>query len=314
LNSKAEQIFSSFGKLAPLPHLRGTNFRAKAYMSSDEVRVRLEDSGLTFPKKAHRISCIMCKGGVGKTTTAYFLALRLASYGARVLVIDSDPQGNLTEVFQPKFYGFSLTENTPVLVDVLTGTCSLRSAILPLTRNCHLLPSTPINSLLETKLIESKRDFPFRLHWLLRNVDAEYDFIITDCAPSLNLVNALVIYASNLVILPIQLDGFSANGLKLTFSEIQDLNRSYNFRTEMRILINKFNAREKLSFLFLGHVASEYRSLMMDSTIRRSSEIKTSLTLKKDFFSMKRSKLKEDFDKLAMEVLLRAGNTEMFNA
>jgi chromosome partitioning protein len=301
-------------RLTSLPHLRGSSNRRQTFLSHEEARDLLENSGFRFPDRARRISCMMCKGGVGKTTTAFFLAQRLVSYGSRVLVIDSDPQSNLTEALHPEFYGFRLNDTTPVLVDVLTDRCNIEQAILPLTDRLHLLPSTAINSLLETKLVQNSRMVPTRLDSLLRTVDHRYDFVVIDCAPSLNILNALVIYASSLILLPVQLDGFSSSGLKLTLAEIKDLERNFKFRTQMRILVNKFNPKEKLSFLFLGHLAKEYRSLLLNSTIRNSVQFRTALTLSKDLFGQSKSKPREDFDSLAREILFRTQGTEILNA
>ena len=259
--------------------------------------------GFYFPDKACRISFIMCKGGVGKTTVSYFLGQRLASYGARVLLIDSDPQGNLTAALRPDRFGISLTESTPVLVDVLTGKCRVDEAILKLTPQLHLLPSTAINSLLERRLLELGGNAITRLDQILRLVDRSYDYIIIDCAPSLNVVNASIIYSSDQVILPVQLDEFSRLGLKQTLMEIKGLEKELGFVTNVKILLNRFNAREKLSFLYLGHLAEEYRSLLMHSTIRQSAEIKMALSLQRDFFSRTKSKAREDFDALTREFL-----------
>jgi chromosome partitioning protein len=259
--------------------------------------------GYHFPDKARRISFIMCKGGVGKTTVTYFLAKRLASYGARVLLIDSDPQGNLTAALRPDRYGIVLTENTPVLVDVLSGKCAVQDAILKLTPQLHILPSTAINSLLERRLLELGGNAISKLDHVLRAVERNYDYILIDCAPSLNVVNASIIYASDQVILPVQLDEFSRLGLRQTVMEIRDLEKEFGFVTTVKILLNRFSAREKLSFLYLGHLADEYRSMLMSSTIRQSAEIKTALSLHRDFFSRADSKAREDFDALTHEIL-----------
>jgi chromosome partitioning protein len=248
---------------------------------------------------------MMCKGGVGKTTTTFFLGKRLASYGARVLLIDSDPQSNLTSALHPEKFGFSVGENSPVLVDVLTGQCSMREAILPISDHLHVLPSTAINSLLERKLTDLPDFALSQIDLILQEVDRNYDYILFDCAPSLNVVNAAIVCASDLVMLPIQLDGFSRSGLALTLSEIVDLQREYDFKTNVRIIVNKFNPQEKLSFLYLGHLAAEYRALMMETAIRECDDIKVALTLQTDLFAGVNSKSKDDFDSLTREVLKR---------
>lgn len=252
---------------------------------------------------ARRISFIMCKGGVGKTTVSFFLARRLASLGARVLIVDSDPQGNLTAALRTEQFGVVLSENTPVLVDVLTGKCRIEDAILKLSRGLHLLPSSAINSLLERRLLELGGHAIHRFDQILRAVDQNYDFVLVDCAPSLNVVNASIIYASDQVILPVQLDEFSRLGLRQTILEIRDLEQEFGFKTSIKILLNRFREKEKLSFLYLGYLAEEYRPLLMKSTIRQSSEIKLALSLQRDFFSRSKSKAREDFDALTNEIL-----------
>ncbi len=181
MNIRHEHIVPSFEKLATLPHLQRSQSKRNPFLSPTEARLKLIESGFTFPKAAEKISFLMCKGGVGKTTSSYFLAVRLASFGARVLVIDTDPQANLTEAFHPEYYGFRLSENTPVLVDVLTGVRSIQSAILPLTSHLHILPSTSINSLLETKLSHQQPFFPSMLKDVLRSVERDYEYVIIDC-------------------------------------------------------------------------------------------------------------------------------------
>lgn len=275
-------------------------------LSGLQVRSTLELAGLQFPKKAQRLSFMMCKGGVGKTTVSYFLGRRLASYGARVLIIDSDPQGNMTGALRPDLHGFSLSDRSAVLVDVIAERCKLKDAILPLTSHLHLLPSSSINSLLERELLLSSggaKPPVEKLNQLLRSVESLYDYILIDCAPSLNVINASIIYASDFVIVPFQLDEFSRLGLQQTVSEVADLENEFSFKTTLRLLLNKFNVNERLNFPYLGDVREKHSAHLMRSAIRQSDEVKSALALRKDFFFKTNSKAREDFDSLAREVL-----------
>jgi len=228
----------------------------------------------------------------------------LAALGHRVLAIDSDPQGNLTMAFQPLKFGFSITEKSPVLMDVMTGKCHLREAILEFTPKLHLVPSTAINSLLERKLLQS-REMPVpKLDRLLRQVDRHYDYIIIDSAPTLNLINAAIIYASSLVILPTQLDEFARMGLKQTISEIRDLENEFKFKTTVRILLNRFNAKDKESFIYLGSLAEHYRAMMLSSTIRASRTIRKAIGAHRDLSVADKCQAGRDFDGLAREISL----------
>lgn len=303
LNQSQEEMESFCAKENIVPRARRKGQEIDLSVFDAQARYVLEASGHVFPTPAMRIACMMCKGGVGKTTTAYFLGLRLASYGAKVLFIDADPQANLTSALHPENYGFNVSESSAVLLDMLTGQCSPTGAILPLSEHLHLIPSTAVNSLLERKMLERNPTSLLELDSVLKVVGDAYNYIVMDCAPSLNLVNASAVRASNLVLLPIQLDEFSRNGLNLTISEILELQRRFNFKTDIRILLNRFNPVEKLSFLYLGHLADKYRPLMMQSAIRQSSEIKLSLTLKRDLFGKIKSRAKDDFDGLVREVM-----------
>jgi len=314
LNQSQEEITTFCARENIVPRVRRRGQETDLSVFDTQARYVMEAAGRAFPKPAMRIACMMCKGGVGKTTTAYFLGLRLASYGARVLFIDADPQANLTSALGPESYGFTLGEQSAILLDVLSGQCNPREAILPLTQHLHLIPSTAVNSLLERRLLEQGSASLRELDVALDSLKDDYNYIIIDCAPSLNLVNASVVCASNLVLLPIQLDEFSRSGLHLTLSEIFELQQRFEFKTDIRILLNRFNPVEKLSFLYLGHLAEKYRPLMMQSAIRQSSEIKLSLTLKQDLFRKSKSRAKDDFDGLAREVMHVPNQGGAFNA
>ena len=289
-----------------VPRTFRTGGEIRKTLTSLQVREALNLSGFGLSKKAHYISFIMCKGGVGKTTVSYFLGQRLASYGARVLYIDSDPQANLTAALRPHQSGYTLSDRTPVLVDVLTEKCDIKDAILNLTDNLHLLPSTAINSLLERQLTKNLANAVPRLSQILRAVEKDYDFILIDCAPSLNVINASIVYASDRVLMPFQLDEFSRLGLQQTVDEIHDLEKEFSFKTSIGLLLNKFQPTEKLTFLYLGDVAAKYENLLMQTTIRQSDEIKTALAFRKDFFLKSNSKPRADFDQLARTLLAEA--------
>lgn len=124
-------------------------------ISSLDVRKIFEGRGFHYPEKARVIVFMICKGGVGKTTSSYYVANRLSAYGGRVLVIDADSQGNLTSAFNLDQYGIEVDEETPVLLDVITGGCSVQEAIIAITPNLHLLPSNPLNANLEGKIREN---------------------------------------------------------------------------------------------------------------------------------------------------------------
>lgn len=259
----------------------------------------MKEIQLNFHHKARRISFFMSEGRVGKTTAAFFLAQRLANSGARVLLIDSDAQANLTTALRPGHFGFQLSEDTPVLVDVLSGQCRLETAILKLTMHVHLLPSTKRN----TELEPGPRAHTC-LDEILQSVDANYDYVIIDCAQTFNVTNAAIIYASDQVILPVPLNAISRQGLKQSIRQIRDLEKQFAFSTSVNILLNRVTLRERLAFYYLSRRAADYRKLLLRTTIRHCAEIKAALSLRHDFFACTKSKASLDFDALTKEILL----------
>ena len=134
-------------------------------------------------------------------------------------------------------------------------------------------------------------------------MDHSYDYIIIDCAQTFNVVSAAIIYASDQVILPVPLHAISRQGLKQSIRQIRDLEKQFGFSTSVKILLNRVTLRERLAFYYLGWRAEEYHTLMMRTTIRHCTEIKSALSLRHDFFARTKSKASLDFDALTKEIL-----------
>lgn len=274
-----------------------------------ETRRLLEARGFIFPKPAKVISLMMCKGGVGKTTSSLFLSQRLSSYGARVLAIDADSQGNLTSAFNLDLYKFDVDENLPVLVDIIEEKNDISEVIIAVTPNLHLIPSTPYNAVLEGKIRDLFKNPSKAVSGFLDKVKDQYDYIIVDCAPALNLTNTALICASDMVILPASPDKFSQIGLSQTLEEIETLERDFDIEVDTKIVFTRFDAREYTSLKYLSEIAEEHKDKMFRTTIRTASDLKNAISKKEDLFSYKKSNAKEDYDSFAKELM---GITELF--
>ncbi len=277
-----------------------TWFRAKHYIKP----VWLKDNRLVHSGKKI-ISFVMCKGGVGKTTTALLLAKRFRQVGKKVLVIDADPQGNLTASFSLPRINVLVNDKTPVLSDIIARKCPLHDAIIHVGKGLDLIPSTGMNSLLDRRL-EQVPDPIFEMKRILSLVRSDYHYVIIDVAPALNLVNASIIYASELVILPVTLDEYSRQGLMQTLSEIEDLQSRFNFKNEVRILVNMYS-QNKLSLLYLGLVVETMTDKVLRSAIRYSLQIKNMISTQTDLLSQRQSMAKLDYSQLANEVITLTG-------
>ena len=170
------------------------------------------------------IAIAMQKGGVGKTTTAINLAAALTRLGQRVLAIDLDPQGNLTQHigFDPDQISPTVYDSLKAEVDGLDG--DIGDAIYETAEGFHILPSQPELSLVEVALINTL-SLERVLATLLEDIADDYDFILIDCNPSLGLLVINALTAADGVIVPIQTEYLAARGAFMILSSIETVRR-----------------------------------------------------------------------------------------
>lgn len=204
------------------------------------------------------------KGGVGKTTTAAALVCGLHQRGAKVLGLDLDPQGNL---------GFNLgldigTGST--IYDVIKGSCSIEDAIVPSDYG-DVLPSDIMLSAAEVEFTMPRREF--LLYEQLAAVRSQYDFIIIDTPPALNVLTVNAYVASDGLIVPMEAEVLSLVGITQLQETIETVRSTFNPHLKvLGILLNKFNPRLTLSRDILElaeEVARQLDSQVFPSKIRR---------------------------------------------
>jgi chromosome partitioning protein len=268
-----------------------------------DVRKIFEARGYRYPETARVVSFMMCKGGVGKTTSTYYLAQRLSAYGCRVLAIDGDSQGNMTSAFNLEQFGCEVDAETPILVDVLTNQCSIQEAIIAVTPTLHLIPSNPLNANLEGKIREHHKNPSVPLKRAVAPLLNHYDYILVDCAPALNLTNTAIVSASDMVVLPVAPDKFSQLGLDQTLQEIGQIEQDFGLQIAKRIIFTKFDAREFTSLKYLAEIADKHKDKRFETAIRTCADVKNAITRREDLFSLKKSNAKEDYDAFAQELM-----------
>ncbi len=154
------------------------------------------------------------KGGTGKTTSIDNIASCVNTYGARVLKVDADPQGNLTDAC-----GID-AEDKPVLVDVITEGINIKDAIVTVSDGMDLIPSRIENVILDNVIVNERMPLDRFYKNLLEPISNNYDFIFIDCPPTMgHAVTAASLYA-DIILAPLNPDKFSAKGLKILKREI----------------------------------------------------------------------------------------------
>jgi chromosome partitioning protein len=207
------------------------------------------------------------KGGVGKTTTCINLAAALVKTGLRVLLIDSDPQGNAT-----MGSGVNKNQLTASLTDVLLGQCEAGAAIQPSASGFDVLPANSDLTFAEIQLLQ----LPEREQQLtkaLATITANYDVMLIDCPPSLNTLTLNALVAANGVIIPMQCEYFSLEGLTSLLSTLQQIRENINPSLHVSgILRTMFDKRSRLcadvSKQLLRHFADDVFSTYIPRNIR----------------------------------------------
>lgn len=208
------------------------------------------------------------KGGVGKTTTAAALLSCLSQRGARVLGVDLDPQGSL---------GFSMgldIEHCATIYDVFRGVAEPADVIRS-TDVCDVLPSNILLSAAEMEFNKPGREFLLKA--ALSKVADNYDYILIDTPPALNILTVNAYVASDSLIIPMAPEVLSLLGVSQIKETIESVRSYYNSRLQvLGILLNRYNGRLNLSREMLElaqEIARQLNTRVFDSKIRSSVSV-----------------------------------------
>ena len=240
------------------------------------------------------------KGGTGKTTTIDNVASCANTYGARVLKIDADPQGNLTDAC-----GID-AEDKPVLIDVVTDKINIKDAIVNVTDGVDLIPSRIENVILDNVIVNERMPLDHFYRDMLAPIVNDYDFIFIDCPPTMGqAVTAASLYA-DIILAPLNPDKFSAKGLKILKHEVDTLNKRFKTNIAYKVFLNKFSGKTILSEKAIVSLINDphLEGRILQTTVQFSQEIPNITDGNKNLFSLlKSSPTRDDFDRLTRELL-----------
>lgn len=206
------------------------------------------------------------KGGVGKTTTSVNLAACLASLDRKVLLIDSDPQGNATSG-----YGFDRRDLKKCIYDALINETPMQDIILHTEyKNLDIVPAKIQLAGAEIELV-SMMNREGRLKNALERVKHNYDYVVIDCPPSLGLITVNGLTAATSVLIPIQCEFYALEGVTMLMNTIQLVQRNLNPALKLEgIVMTMFDSRTNLSQEVVGEVKKYFKSKVYDTVIPRN--------------------------------------------
>lgn len=206
------------------------------------------------------------KGGVGKTTTTVNVAAALAEFNRSVLMIDLDPQGNAT-----MGSGVDKDDLDCSINEVLLGDADITEALHKGTDiKCDVLPSNRDLTEAEVQLLDLP-EREFRLQRALKKIQDNYQFILIDCPPTLNMLTVNALVAAHSIIIPMQCEYYALEGLSGLIDTIESLRATVNPNLEVEgILRTMYDGRSRLTQEVSGQLEEHFGSKVFKTMVPRN--------------------------------------------
>lgn len=246
-----------------------------------------------------KVSIFNIKGGVAKTTSTANLGAVLSQEGKKVLLIDLDPQSNLTKLFK----AYSMEDLT--IGDVLLNKDLDINKVIKHTdfENIDILPSNVTLAFAERKiLLDVSRSQQNRLAKALKNIEG-YDYCIIDCPPALNMITVNALCASDEVIVPIKIDKFALDGLEYLLDSIEEIKEEFNPNLNFKGCFITMDSATTVNKVIKQSLKELLGDKMFKSTIKQNVKVvESTFNESPVVFSSKKARASQNYRELCKEV------------
>lgn len=285
--------------LSKMHRLQGVKSGKVVKYPASEIRRLFKELGIDIPKLVIAINNI--KGGVGKTLLVRELAYMLAQHGARVLMIDLDLQGTLSEICGV------YNDELPTWKNVIKGEIKPKELAIPLRENLSIIPCNIGMGGIEREIGQKNKALLVKQH--LKELQEEFDIILLDTRPEISDINLSAIISSDVVIVPAKADAGSHKGIKDTFREIEFAQKEYGEYTAEKgidkiILINLFKSSRNTELLKFSEITAEFSEDLFEGVLSDHNDMAKAYNEKEFLYELKRnSPVNKFLRKLASQVL-----------
>lgn len=253
------------------------------------------------------ISLAIQKGGSGKTTTAINLAAALQQMGHSVLLLDLDPQANLTQAL-----GLSEEEEPNIYQAFHKAASGQQVALQPMIQEqsgMQLIPATLELAGAELELT-SVYGRELLLQQMLKPLSLQYDYVLIDCPPAISMLTVNALVASDYILMPLQAEFLPLKGVLSFMRHFETIQRTLNQKLQiLGMIITRFDPRKTMTQEIMEELQKRYQGLLFETHIRTNIRLAQAQAAGQDIFTFDRSSNGAvDYLQLAEEVLKRLEN------